>query len=58
MGKKNKSQAATDSHTGAAAPGSGLPFFAGKASVDPTVASLFEQSVSGVHAILCMCVCG
>ena len=57
MGKKNKSQAATDSHT-AAAPGSGLPFLAGKASVDPTVASLFEQSVSGVHAILCMCVCG
>ena len=58
MGKKNKSQPATDSQSGAAAPASGLPFLSGKASVDPTVASLFEQSVSGVHAMLSMHACG
>lgn len=45
MGKKNRSQQATESQSGAAPTASSLPFFAEKSSVDPTVASLFEQSV-------------
>lgn len=45
MGKKNKSQPAKESQPDAAPSTSGLPFLAGNASVDPTVSSLFEQSV-------------
>ena len=45
MGKKNKSQPAKDSQPNAAVSASGLPFLAGNDSVDPTVSSLFEQSV-------------
>ena len=45
MGKKSKSQPAKDSQPDAAPSASGLPFLAGNASVDPTVSSLFEQSV-------------
>ena len=58
MGKKNKSQATSGAQDGAAAPASGLPFLSGGASVDQTVASLFEKSVSAVYAIWEMCVCG
>lgn len=60
MGKKSKSQAASGAQNGGAAatPASGLPFLAGASSVDQTVASLFEKSVSGIHAIWMMYVCG
>lgn len=59
MGKKNKSQAASGApEGGAGAAASGLPFLAGGASVDQTVASLFEKSVSGMYAIGVMGVCG
>lgn len=51
MGKKNKSQAASGAQAGAAAPASGLPFLSGGTSVDKTVASLFETSVSWIYAI-------
>ncbi|ODM19838.1 Nucleolar protein 12 [Aspergillus cristatus] len=51
MGKKSKSQSqsATESQS-AAAPSTSLPFLAGKASVDTTVASLFEKSAGPVQA--------
>lgn len=45
MGKKSKSQPAKDSQPDATSSTSGLPFLAGNDSVDPTVSSLFEQSV-------------
>ena len=53
MGKKNKSQPAKGSQSDAAPAASGLPFLAGKASVDPTVSSLFEQSVRDLAKEIC-----
>jgi len=54
MGKKSKSQSkswsATESQS-AAAPSTSFPFLVGKASVDTTVASLFEKSVSAIAII-------
>ncbi|KAL5337818.1 hypothetical protein BJX70DRAFT_368472 [Aspergillus crustosus] len=45
MGKKSKSQPETSSQPGA---GTSLPFLGGKASVDPSLASLFEKSAGPV----------
>lgn len=42
MGKKSKSQGGTPA---VSSTGSSLPFLGGNASVDPSLASLFEQSV-------------
>lgn len=46
MGKKSKSQ--SQSATESAPPSTSLPFLAGNASVDNTVASLFEKSVGAI----------
>lgn len=48
MGKKSKSQPATEAQSQS---GVALPFLAGNTSVDPTVASLFEKSVSAIAMV-------
>lgn len=51
MGNKSKPQSQSQSATESAAPSTSLPFLAGNASVDNTVASLFEKSVSAIDII-------